>query len=95
MARPTSSTPTSGPYNVPTGSNMIGGSKYSKVVLASATFIATGSNGGVMAVSSAGGCTVTLVGGGSLVIPATAVQPEIYEVSVSQVTAGSAYLYYR
>ena len=85
--------PNSGPYNVPAGANIIGGGKYNRVVSASATFFATGSNGGVIAVSSTSGCTVTLTGGGSLVIPASTTIP--LEVSVYSVTAGSAYLYYR
>lgn len=88
-----SATPTSGPYNVPTGSNITGGAKYNRIVSASATFLATGSNSGVIAVSTISGCTVTLVGGGSLTLPANTSTP--VEVSVTQVTAGSAFLYYR
>jgi hypothetical protein len=87
--------PNSGPYNVPNGRTILGGGKYERVSLQSATFTCTGSFGGVAAVSSIAGCTVSLVGGGSLVIPAASTNPLIYEVSVYQITAGSAYLYYR
>ena len=86
--------PISGPYNVPAGSNIIGGGKYNRIISASATFICTGSNGGCIGVSTGAGCTVTLTGGGSLIIPASTTNPLIYEVSVAQLTAGSAYLYY-
>lgn len=86
-------TPNAGPYNVPTGSNITGGAKYNRIVSASSTFIATGSNGGSIAVSTIAGCTVTLVGGGSLILPANTSNP--VEVSVYSITAGSAFLYYR
>jgi len=84
-----------GGYSVPNGKTMLGGGKYERVVSQSATFTCTGSFGGVAAVSTITGCTVRLVGGGSLVIPAASTNPLIYEVSVYQITAGSAYLYYR
>lgn len=94
MPRYTGPNPSTGPYNVPTGSNIIGGAKFKRVVSASATFICTGSFGGVSGISTLAGCTVTLIGGGSLTIPATTTNPLIYEVSVAQITAGSAFLYY-
>lgn len=85
--------PNSGPYNVPTGSNIVGASKYNRMIIAASTFICTGSTAGVAAVSSTAGCTVTLTGGGSLVIPASTTTP--IEASVSAVTAGTAFLFYR
>jgi len=85
--------PNSGPYTVPAGANQTGGAKYNRIVSASATFFATGSNGGSIAVSTGAGCTVTLVGGGILAIPASTTTP--LEISVYSITAGSAYLYYR
>lgn len=87
--------PISGPYSVPNGRTVLGAGKYERVVSQSATFTCTGSFGGVAGVSTIAGCTVSLVGGGSLVIPASSTNPLIYEVSVYQITAGSAYLYYR
>lgn len=83
--------PNFGPYNVPTGSNILGASKYNRVVSASATFTCTGSNGGVLALTTSG-CTVTLTGGGSIVLGSITTP---IELSVYQITAGSAYLYYR
>lgn len=85
--------PTFGPYNVPASANQTGGAKYNRIVSASATFFATASNGGCLAVSTLGGCTVTLVGGGSLTLPSNTITP--VEVSVYSITAGSAALYYR
>lgn len=93
MPKYTGPNPISGPYNVPAGANITGGGKYNRVVSATSPFIATGSNGGVIAVSSAAGCTVTLTSGGSLVIPSSTTTP--IEASVYSVTAGSAALYYR
>ena len=93
MPKYSASLSNSGPYNVPTGSNIVGASKYGRVITAAATFYATASNGGVVAVSSTAGCTVTLTGGGSLVIPANTTTP--IEISVSTVTAGTAFLFYR
>lgn len=89
------SSPNPGSYNVPATANQTGGARFNRIVSASATFFATGSNAGSIAVSTLAGCTVTLVGGGSLTIPASSTNPIIYEVSVAQVTAGSAFLYYR
>lgn len=93
MPKYTGPNPNSGPYNVPNGKTMQGGGKYNKIVTAAATFYATGSNGGVIAVSSTAGATVTLFDGGSLVIPASTTQP--IEASVVAVTAGTAFLYYK
>jgi len=83
--------PISGPYNVPAGSNITGAGKYNRVVSASATFTCTGSYGGVVALTT-GGCTVSLLGGGTVVLGSITTP---IELSVYQVTAGSAYLYYR
>jgi len=85
--------PISGPYSVPNGRTMLGGGKYERIVSQSATFICTGSFGGVAAVSTLGGCTVTLTGGGILTLPSNTIVP--VEVSVYSITAGSAALYYR
>ena len=84
--------PNFGPYNVPDSAKITGASKYNRVVSASSGFICTGSNGGVLAVSTLGGCTVTLTGGGSVVLGTTTTP---IELSVYQITAGSANLYYR
>lgn len=80
-----------GAYNVPTNANIIGAGKYSRVISASATFTCTGSFGGVVALTT-GGCTVSLLGGGTVVLGSISTP---IELSVYQVTAGSAYLYYR
>ena len=85
------STPNPGSYNVPDNAKILGGSEYNRVISASAGFICTGSNGGVLALTTAG-CTVTLTGGGSVVL-GTTTSP--IELSVYQITAGSAFLYYR
>jgi len=85
--------PNSGPYNVPAGANITGGAKYNRIVSASATFFATASNGGSVAISTLGGCTVTLIGGGTLTLPSNTITP--VEISVYSITAGSAALYYR
>lgn len=89
--------PNSGPYNVPTGSNIIGAAKYNKVVtVSSAPFECTGSNGGVMAVSNTNaGATYTLMGGGTAT---NLVVNTIHEIGVRTVTSvgtGTVYLYYR
>lgn len=83
--------PNFGPYNVPDSAKILGGGKYNRVISASAGFTCTGSNGGVLALTTAG-CTVTLTGGGSVVL-GTITTP--VELSVYQITAGSAFLYYR
>jgi hypothetical protein len=73
--------------------------KYNRTVLASATFIATGSNAGCVAFYQSGSAaaTVTLLNGGTLNVPAIGAnaQAAIYEMGVYSVTAGSVYLLYR
>lgn len=83
--------PNSGPYNVPNGRTLLGAGKYERVVSASATFTCTGSFGGVVGLTTSG-CTVSLIGGGSVTL-GSITSP--IELSVYQVTAGSAFLYYR
>lgn len=83
--------PVSGPYNVPNGRTLLGAGKYERVVSASATFTCTGSFGGVVGLTTAG-CTVSLIGGGSVTLGSITTP---IELSVYQITAGSAFLYYR
>ena len=89
--------PVSGPYNVPTGSNIIGASKYNRVVtVSSAPFECTGSNGGVIAVlNTTNTAAYTLIGGGSASGLAGNTIHEIGVRTVTSVGGGTVYLYYR
>lgn len=91
--------PNPGPYTAPATTYHVNPAKYSKVVLAAATFYATGSNANPSAfyVTGSAGVTVTLADGAQLAIPApTAATPaQVYEVSVQSVTTGTVYLLYR
>jgi hypothetical protein len=73
--------------------------KYNRTVLATATFIATGSYAGCVAFYQSGSsaATVTLLNGGTVNVPAigASAPAAIYEMGVYSVTAGSVYLLYR
>jgi hypothetical protein len=73
--------------------------KYNRTILASATFIATGSNAGCVAFYQSGSsaASVTLLNGGTFTVPAIgpSASAAIYEMGVYSVTAGSVYLLYR
>jgi hypothetical protein len=73
--------------------------KYNRTVLASATFIATGSNANCVAFYQSGSspATVTLLNGGTFNVPGISASGSaaIYEMGVYSVTAGSVYLLYR
>ena len=89
--------PISGPYNVPTGSNIIAAGKYGRVVVpAAAPFECTGSNGGVIAIlNTSTTAAYTLIGGGSA---SGLLANTIHEISPRTVTnlgGGTVYLYYR
>jgi hypothetical protein len=70
--------------------------KYNRTVLATAPFVATGSNANCVGFYQSGSAaaTVTLVNGGSFTTPAAAASTPaaIYEMGVVSVTAGSVYL---
>jgi hypothetical protein len=72
--------------------------KYTKVVLATAGFQATGSNANSIAFypSASSAATVTLINGGTFYVPAgTAAAPNnIFELGVSKVDVGNVYLLY-
>jgi hypothetical protein len=91
MPKYTASLSNPGGYNVPNGRTLLGAGKYDRVVSASATFTCTGSFGGVVGLTTSG-CTVSLIGGGSVTL-GSITSP--IELSVYQITAGSAFLYYR
>ena len=90
-----------GPYAAPTGVSYYGNnqSTYNRVVKATATFIATGSNANVSAfyLSGSSPATVTLNNGGQiqLTAPAAGYSSIIYEMSVYSVDSGAVYLLYR
>lgn len=92
--------PNPGPYSytpVPYFKNV---GIYSKVVYASASFYATGSNANPSAFYVSGsttGVSVTLTNGGQLTLPAaSATAPvQIHEMAVYSVDAGTVYLLYK
>ena len=73
--------------------------KYNRAELVTGPFIATGSYANSIAFYQSGSAaaTVTLVGGGTLNVPAigNTAPAAIYEMGVYSVTAGSVYLLYR
>lgn len=89
--------PISGPYIVSTPLPTSLG-KFNRTVLAVAPFIATGSNAGSSGffLSGSANATVTLTNGGSLTIPGVSNQnpAAVFELGVTEVTAGSIYLLY-
>ena len=89
--------PNSGPYNVPTGSNIIAAGQYGRVVVpASAPFECTGSNGGVIAIlNTNAAATYTLMGGGSATGLLANTIHEISPRTVTSLGGGTVYLYYR
>jgi len=87
--------PISGPYTYTAlPYHASGPGKYNKVVLAAATFYATGSNAYPSAfyVSGSGDATVTLANGGSITVNGS--DRSIFEMSVASVTSGTVYLLY-
>jgi len=94
------STPISGPYTgVPASPYHVNTGQFNRVVTATATFFATGSNANPAAfyVSGSAGATVTLINGGTLSLPAPgAANPAIiHNIGVYSVTAGTVFLLYR
>jgi hypothetical protein len=94
-----SANPISGPYPVSGSIYHVEAGRYNRVVLAAATFIATGSNANPMAfyVSGSTGATVTLKSGGTIAIPAAGAgtPAQVFEMSVYSVNSGTVYLLYR
>jgi hypothetical protein len=93
--------PVQGPYNYPLSSSYhsTNASKYNRVITATATFYATGSNVNPAAfiLSGSSGATVTLTNGGQLQLPAAAAAYPgiVHEMSVYSVDAGTVFLLYR
>lgn len=87
--------PISGPYlYTPVPYHASGPGQFNRVVLAAATFYATGSNAYPAAfyVSGSGDATVTLINGGSITVNGS--DRDVFEMSVATVTAGTVFLLY-
>ena len=97
MARYPGPNISSGPYNVPTGSNIIAAGKYGRVItVSSAPYECTGSAGGVVAIlNTTTTATYTLFNGGSATGLLANTIHEISPRTVTSVGGGTVYLYYR